>query len=389
MSFNMGYIARIVVVLKDAKQAIPAAIAVSRAFSLYSLKTGEGAPSDRTILVTLAFPATDNASVDYAELQALSDNARLAACLFDTPTNYLHTDSYVAQAQDVAKAVGASIKVIQGTDLEKGGFGGLWGVGKASSHLPALAILTYEPPTAAQKTICLCGKGIVYDTGGLSIKGSTNMPGMKGDMGGSAAVLGAFAAICRLGAPHRVHALLCLAENSVSAVATRPDDILTMYSGKTVEVNNTDAEGRLVLADGVAYATQHLQPDVVLDIATLTGAQLICTGLRHAGLVCNDAATEASVVAAGHASGDLVFPMLYCPELLMKEFESVVADMKNSVKHRGNAQSSCAGHFIESHLKEGWQGKWIHVDIAGPSGMGERGTGFGVALLATLVRKFL
>lgn len=351
-------------------------------------KTGKASSTaDRTI--TVSFACADEAAISYPEIQVLAENARLAACLYDTPTSELHTDSYLEKVREVAKEVGADLKIIQGKDLDAQGFGGLWGVGKASEHLPALAILTYEPKEEAKKTICLVGKGIVYDTGGLSIKGSANMPGMKGDMGGSAAVLGAFRSIAKLGCKHRVHGLLCLAENSVSAVATRPDDILYMYSGKTVEVNNTDAEGRLVLADGVAYSTKHLSPDYILDIATLTGAQMITTGGVHAGLVCNDAATEATVLEAGRASGDLVYPMLYCPELLTKEFESVCADMKNSVKNRLNAQSSCAGHFIESHLCSSYKGKWIHVDMAGPGMKAERGTGYGVALLATLVCKFL
>ena len=163
----------------------------------------------------------------------------------------------------IASDLGCRLQVIQGTDLRDQGFGGIWGVGKASENLPALAILSHVPPDCADMTsICMVGKGIVYDTGGLSIKISGNMCGMKGDMGGSAAVLGAFRALvkCNINAP--VHALLCLAENSVGPIATRPDDIHTLYSGKTVEINNTDAEGRLVLGDGVAYAAKHLNPKV-------------------------------------------------------------------------------------------------------------------------------
>jgi probable aminopeptidase NPEPL1 len=138
------------------------------------------------------------------------------------------------------------MSVIRGTELKAGGFGGLWGVGKASAHPPALVVLEYNPSGSADApSVCLVGKGIVYDTGGLSIKGKTAMPGMKRDMGGAAAVLGAFRAISMAGGSTRVVALLCLAENSVSSDAMRPDDILHMYSGKTVEVNNTDAEGRL------------------------------------------------------------------------------------------------------------------------------------------------
>jgi probable aminopeptidase NPEPL1 len=245
-----------------------------------------------------------------------------------------------------------------------------------------LVVLSYAPPGAA-RTLAWVGKGIVYDTGGLSLKTKEGMPGMKGDMGGAAAVLGAFAAAVRLGVPARIHALLCVAENAIGPAAIRPDDIITLYSGRTVEINNTDAEGRLVLGDGVAWAVKHLRPDVLVDLATLTGAQLVATGKRHAGVVCNDEELEAAAVRAGRASGDLVHPLPYVPEFFRREFKSDVADLKNSVKDRSNAQSSCAAQFIAEHLG-GYDGPWLHVDLAGPSANGERGTGFGVALLLTL-----
>ena len=130
--------------------------------------------------------------------------------------------------------------------------------------------------------------------------------------------------------------------------------------------------------------TRHLRPALVVDIATLTGAQLMATGKAHAGVVANDARIEALAVRLGRSSGDLVHPLPYCPELLMGEFKSEVADMKNSVRDRMNAQSSCAAHFVEAHLPEGFEGQWLHVDIAGPAWVGGRGTGFGVALLCAL-----
>jgi probable aminopeptidase NPEPL1 len=154
-----------------------------------------------------------------------------------------------------------------------------------------------------------------------------------------------------------------------------------------VEINNTDAEGRLVLGDGVAYASRHLQPDVIVDIATLTGAQGIATGQKHAAIVCNDEALETTAVQVGKQCGDLVFPILYCPELLLSEFKSSLADMKNSVKNRSNAQSSCAGHFIESHLHTDFKGKWLHVDMAAQSNKDGRSYGYGVALLSQLLKK--
>ena len=220
--------------------------------------------------------------------------------------------------------------------------GGIWGVGKASDHLPALVILTHTPTAATdavKSSICLVGKGIVYDTGGLSIKVPPGMYGMKNDMGGSAAVLGSFHTLARGGGVGRpLHALLCIAENSVDSRSMRPDDILFMLSGKSVEVNNTDAEGRLVLSDGVYYAADRLNAGLIVDIATLTGAQLVCTGKRHAAIYCSSAELDGVCVQAGLKTGDLTFPMLYAPEFHRPEFKSAVADMKNSVADRMNAQ---------------------------------------------------
>jgi len=163
--------------------------------------------------------------------------------------------------------------------------------------------------------------------------------------------------------------------------------VLACSNRKTVEINNCDAEGRLVLGDGVAHATKHI-PNLrlVIDMATLTGAQLVATGKKHAGILTNQQELEVQAVAAGLRSGDLTFPLLYAPELLKTEFNSKVADMKNSVKDRSNAQTSCAGHFIESHIHKDYNGGWLHVDMAGPATNDERGTGYGVALVLSLLK---
>jgi probable aminopeptidase NPEPL1 len=254
-------------------------------------------------------------------------------------------------------------------------------------------ILEYTPPPnsnqdngADSKVIALVGKSIVYDTGGLALKPREGMCGMKADMGGSAGLLGGFVSAVRAGYRHKLFLILCMAENAIGPTAFRNDDILRLYSGKTVEINNSDAEGRLVLGDGVAHATKHINNlDLVVDMATLTGAQSICTGKKHASILANRQELETQAVAAGLRSGDLCYPMVYAPELLMKEFKSKVADMKNSVKDRSNAQASCAGHFVESHLDEGYKGGWLHVDMAGPAWEGERGTGYGVGLVLSLL----
>ena len=367
--------------LDDPSHALAAACSVARAAPEFTLKSPAEDAKDREIQV--GFLASAQSVSLTSNLTDTADAVRLASRLVDSPTSVLHTDSFIEEARSVASTTGAKIEVLRGAELRDGGFGGLWGVGKAAVHPPALVLLSAGPEDA-ERTIVWVGKGIVYDTGGLSIKSKTGMPGMKADMGGAAAVLSAFSVAASSSPSLRIHALLCLAENSVGQESTRPDDILSMYSGKTVEVNNTDAEGRLVLADGVAYAAKHLSPDVIIDLATLTGAQAVSTGQRHAGIVCNDEALEAAAVAAGKRCGDLVHPLPYCPEFFRKEFHSEVADMKNSVKSRANAQSSCAAQFVAEHLGD-YGGKWLHIDLAGPSTCDERGTGFGVALLLELL----
>ncbi|MDG1481237.1 MAG: leucyl aminopeptidase family protein [Myxococcota bacterium] len=365
----------IMLMLDDASHARAAASAAARALPLFTRST-----SAKPAAVRIAAYA-DSAFVANETVQPVIDGVRLAARLFDTPTDTLNTDAFVAEAQAVADRVGAVLSVISGPALRDQGFGGLWGVGKAAVHGPALVTIK-KSVKGATRSVAWVGKGIVYDTGGLSIK-AKGMAGMKGDMGGAAAVLGAFAAACEIGVDHDLTAILCLAENAVGPESTRPDDVLTMRSGKTVEVNNTDAEGRLVLADGVAWACE-LGADLIVDCATLTGAALVATGKVHAALYCNNEALEQKAVVAGRAAGEPCHPLIYAPELFRKEFRSAIADMKNSVKDRANAQTSCAGQFIGNHLPEN-PPRWLHVDLAGPAwGHDDRGTGYGVGLLVGL-----
>jgi len=403
-SFEQSSSVRIHVVLDSADQAIAAVHSIIRAFPVFSLKTVNVV----ILKLYITFVTKDSSSVDYIYIQTIADGASLTKKLVEMPTNHLDTAIYhdiitKNHADLVAAGYPVTLKSIAGTELRDGGFGGLWGVGKAAERLPILAILSFTPASPV-KTVAWIGKGIVYDTGGLSIKTpTTNMCGMKSDMGGSAAVLGAFNIYVKSSknAPHlnTIHAIFCLAENAIGPLAVRNDDVLNMYSGKTVEINNTDAEGRLVMADGVAYASKHLNPDLIIDIATLTGAQLITTGKRHAGLVCNDDVMEALVIKSGKATGNIVFPMLYAPEVLFAtQFSSKIADMKNSVKDRANAQASSAGHFVESHLVgDKWdytkkvekKGLWVHLDIAGvATDSDDMGTGYGPALLNEIVRSF-
>lgn len=378
---------RCIVMVCERSDVFPSACAVSRAFPIFSRRSASSRRTEKKrVAVEFVIVGPDSNPLDATELECLSnaaDGVRLAARIVDTPCNEMNTDQFLNEIKGVGAELGITPVIIRGEELKQKGFGGIYGVGKAAEHPPALAVLSHTPDGATQ-TIAWVGKGIVYDTGGLSIKGKTTMPGMKRDCGGAAAILGAFRATVKQGFKDNLHAVFCLAENSVGPTATRPDDIHTLYSGKTVEINNTDAEGRLVLADGVVYACKDLSADIILDMATLTGAQGIATGKYHAAVMTNNEQWEAACVRAGRSSGDLAHPLVYCPELHFSEFNSAMADMKNSVADRENAQSSCAGLFIGSHLGFDWPGVWVHVDIASPVHAGERATGFGVALLMAL-----
>jgi probable aminopeptidase NPEPL1 len=373
--------------------------ALARSLPLYSRKASANDAEQVVVQVSFFSAARDafcwSQEKDTTFLRQLSVSAeavRQAASLVDQPCNECHTDGMVERAKRLVEEMEhdsnvegtvSLVKCCVGEDLAKEGFGGIYGVGKAASRPPALVVLKYEPKSGSGGSVAWVGKGIVYDTGGLSLKTPVGMPGMKRDMGGAAAILEAFRATCLLGSSKTVYAVLCLAENAIGPLAARPDDIHTMYSGLTVEINNTDAEGRLVLGDGVAYVSKHLGVDVILDMCTLTGAQGISTGEIHAAIVCNQDEIEQSAVLAGKKTGDLCHPLLYCPELFMNEFRSSVADMKNSVANRANAQSSCAAQFIAAHMKE-YTNTWIHVDMAYPVSKGERATGYGVMLLLQL-----
>ena len=367
----------------------PAAIAsaVAKALPLYDRKTDQK-QIESTVVLSCVDDQLQEICGPAQSDEAVAEAVQLACRLVDCTPEELNTAVFVEECQKVADRFDSvSLREIVGKDLQQHGYGGLYGVGKAAESPPRLVIMEYSPPTDNPKeTVALVGKGIVYDTGGLSLKSKEGMSGMKHDMGGAAGMLGAFLAAVNLQVDQKLILILCLAENAIGPSAFRNDDILTLYSGKTVEINNCDAEGRLVLGDGVAHATKHYACDLVVDMATLTGAQLVATGKVHAGILANSEELEQRAIKAGLVSGDLVFPLLYAPELLKDEFNSKVADMKNSVKNRNNAQSSCAGHFIESHLAGDYQGGWLHIDMAGPGTDDQRGTGYGVGLILALLQ---
>ncbi len=320
-----------------------------------------------------------------ARLAVVADAVRRAAEWVDRPPSILGPNALREEAEAIARRH-STVRAhsVVGPELARQGLGGIWAVGKAAVEPPAMVVLDHLPegePDDAPTEVWV-GKGILFDTGGLSLKTKTAMPGMKTDMGGAAAVLAAFEAAVRLGHRRRLTAIVALAENAIGPGATRPDDVVVLASGRSVEINNTDAEGRLVLADAMAWALKHRRVARILDLATLTGAQAVATGRRIAAVVSNDGPLEDTLVTAGRRCGDVVFPLPFVPEFLMREFKSPIADMRNSVSDRNNAQSSCAAAFLHAHL-DGTT-PWAHVDLAAPAVAGDRGTGFGVALLLAL-----
>lgn len=374
----------VVLCLDSAEHYLPVANALGRAFPLYSHKSSK----PRSLELTVAALTTKGAALKADPVVGQTVEAtRWAASLVDTPTAELDAAAFVEAAKAGLKGIkGVKVSAIVGDALLKAGLGGIHGVGRAAASAPRLLICEVGPKRGAPRTVALVGKGVVYDTGGLNIKISGSMSGMKADMGGGAAALGAFKVLAQSSPKDRIYCLVPLAENAVSPHSYRPDDVLEMHSGKTVEINNTDAEGRLLLADAVSYASRELKADVVIDAATLTGAQLLATGKRHAAVVSNRERLEGVAVAAGLASGDEVAPLPFAPEIYQAEFSSVVADMRNSVKDRANAQTSCAAQFVHSHMQD--TGKaWLHIDLAGPAMPGRRATGYGVALMAEVSRR--
>jgi probable aminopeptidase NPEPL1 len=375
----------VLVFVDDADHALAVCNAVGRALpelSFRSRREQAGALS-----VAVAEVGRGIVRID-ARIRETVDATRHAARLVDTPPTDLDPAGLAREARTWLRGLSnVTVREIKGDALLRAGLGGIHAVGRCAVSAPRIVLATFVPSRKHRAHIALVGKGITYDTGGLHLKARGSMESMKSDMGGAAAVLGAFRVLAKTRAvPCKVSMVLCLAENAIGPNAYKPDDVLTLHSGKTVEINNTDAEGRLLLADGVSYAARILGAEVIVDAATLTGAQMIATGINHAAVVSDDEALEAEAVAAGRHSGDLVHPLPFAPEFYRQEFHSPIADMRNSVKNRSNAQSSCAAAFVHWHI-DGTDARWLHVDLAGPAFAHERGTGFGVALLAELVQR--
>ncbi|MET7382577.1 leucyl aminopeptidase [Streptomyces sp. NPDC005526] len=291
---------------------------------------------------------------------AVAEELNRARDLVNTPPNDLNPASFAAIAQGAAKDHGLKVQVLDEKALAKGGYGGILGVGSGSAAAPRLVKLSYTH-SKAKKHLALVGKGITYDSGGISLKPAGHNETMKCDMSGAAAVFAAVVAAARLGLEVNVTGWLALAENMPSGSATRPGDVLRMYSGKTVEVLNTDAEGRLVLADALWAASQE-KPDAIVDVATLTGAMVLALGNRTFGIMANDEAFRSAIHEAAEEVGEEAWPMPL-PEHLRKGMDSPTADIANMGERMGGGL--VAGLFLREFIGEGIT--WAHLDIAGPA----------------------
>jgi leucyl aminopeptidase len=291
---------------------------------------------------------------------AVTEELNRARDLVNTPPNDLDPEAFAAVAQTAAKEHGIKVEVLDEKALEKGGYGGILGVGAGSAAGPRLVKLSYTHADAT-KHLAFVGKGITYDSGGISLKPAGHNETMKCDMSGAAAVFAAVVAAARLGLAVNVTGWLALAENMPSGSATRPGDVLRMYSGKTVEVLNTDAEGRLVLADAL-WAASAEKPDAIVDVATLTGAMVLALGSRTFGVMANDDAFRSAIVEAADEVGEPSWPMPL-PEHLRKGMDSPTADIANMGERMGGGL--VAGLFLREFVGEGIT--WAHLDIAGPA----------------------
>lgn len=347
-------------------------------------KAGTPKPTASVASLTLVGPAAAKGAVESARVAA--EGVCLARDWVNTPPNVLYPESFAEAARESVKGLKVTVEVLDDKALAKGGFGGILAVGGGSARPPRLVTLTYAP-RGAQAHLVLVGKGITFDSGGLNLKPAEGMLTMKMDMGGAAAVIAAIRAIAQLGLRVKVTALAALAENMPSSTAFRPSDVLVMHSGTTVENANSDAEGRLVLADALSYAGS-LNPDFLVDIATLTGAAQVALGDRTAALMAGDSDAADTVLDAAEAAGES-FWQLPIPVEMAEALTSEVADLKSSGPRVGGALIAAA--FLREFVGDATP--WVHLDIAGPAWsdksydhIARGGTGVGVRTLIELAR---
>ncbi|GAA4193182.1 leucyl aminopeptidase [Gryllotalpicola kribbensis] len=353
----------------------------------FASKAAQKAPVERIQVVS----GVTDASAAVARAKVEASAVALVKDLFNQPPLDLYPETFVHAAQEAVGHLPVDVRVWDEQALADEGFGGILGVGQGSSRPPRLAKLSYAPDGAAAH-VALVGKGITFDSGGLSLKPPTGMIGMKGDMTGAAVALAALRAVAELQLPVRVTAWLCLAENMPSGTAIRPGDVLRIRGGKTVEVLNTDAEGRLVMADGLVAASEE-QPDQIIDVATLTGAKVTALGVRYSAVMGDDELV-AELREAAAETGELFWPMPL-PDELRATINSGLADIANANPGVPAGGMLLAGIFLREFVGAQADGDdaaripWAHLDIAGSEEnkggaygfTGKGGTGVAVRLL--------
>jgi len=397
--------ARVVFVVPPLRKLRPAAVAQALAegavladyrFDTYA-RNGADAPG-RVAAFTLCLERGGELRAARAAARTgviLAESQNLARQLSNEPANALPPAALALAAQRVAKEVGLRVRVFDVAEMKRRKMGGILAVGAGSANPPRLIVLEHGRASAKPRggrrraTICLVGKGITFDSGGISIKPSASMEEMKHDMSGAAAVVGALRACALLGVPHHVVGVIAAAENLPSATAYRPGDIVTAMSGKTIEVLNTDAEGRIVLADALHYARTEFEPAAMIDLATLTGACVVALGKWASGLFGNDEKLIALARDAGETTGERAWPLPLW-DAHKKHIRSEVASVKNTGGR--DAGSSTAAAFLAAFVGDT---PWVHLDIAGTAWVGKSGpyqpfgaTGVGVRLLLELLREW-
>ena len=337
--------------------------------------------------VTLA-GAPDGAEAAWADVDAVTQGMALTRELVAEPANIIYPESFVERVRASVEGLGLEIIVLGEEEMRSLGMGALLGVNQGSRRAPQLLALKWNGAGAGDPEIAFVGKGVTFDTGGISIKPAAGMEDMKWDMGGAGAVAGAMKTLAMRKAKANVIGVCGLVENMPDGNAQRPGDVVTSMSGQTIEVINTDAEGRLVLCDALTWVQRTYHPKTIVDLATLTGAMIIALGNEHGGLFSNDDGLADQLLAAGLASGDKLWRMPVNDQY-NKLIDSPIADMKN-VGPRG-AGSITAAQFLQRFIENGV--RWAHLDIAGmvwadkPGATFDKGaTGFGVRVLDRFVR---
>ncbi|NSY16804.1 leucyl aminopeptidase [Neorhizobium sp. AL 9.2.2] len=343
--------------------------------------------SPKTVTVTIVTAKADAATEQFVSAKAIAEGVILARDLVNLPPNVLGPIEFAQKAKDL-ESLGVDVEILTETEMTELGMGALLGVAQGSSRPPRLAIMTWNGGTPGDQPVAFVGKGVVFDTGGISIKPSLGMEDMKGDMGGAAAVTGLMHTLAARKAKANVIGIIGLVENMPDGNAQRPGDIVTSMSGQTIEIVNTDAEGRLVLSDALWYCKERFKPRFMIDLATLTGAIVVALGNLHAGLFSNDDALADELTQAGETSGEKLWRMPISKDY-DKMIDSRFADMKNSGGRQ--AGSITAAQFLARFVGDT---PWAHLDIAATALNSPQNeinqswaSGYGVRLLDELVRR--